>query len=162
MCGWESFAVQRAKKPFNRVTLTELRGKRYVGDNPLNTKEAIMIQHEMRNDRGVLIVKPQGPLEKEDFATLSREAGTYIETHGALDGFMICAERFPGYKDTQGLLSHLRFVRKHHRNIKKVAFVSDSRFYEIASRVVSRCVHPEVRHFTFRRQSSALDWIGAS
>ena len=121
-----------------------------------------MIQHEMHHDRGVLIVKPQGPLEKEDFATLSREADSYIASHGALDGFMICAAKFPGYKNARGLISHLRFVRDHHRNIKKVAFVSDSRFYEIASRVVSRCVRPEVKHFTFQYQTSALDWIGGS
>jgi len=121
-----------------------------------------MIQHEMRRDKGLLVVKPQGPLTKEDFATLSAEAGSYIADHGALDGFMICAEKFPGYKNPQGLLSHLKFVRTHHRNIRKVAFVSDSRFYEIASRVVSRCVHPEVRHFTFQYQASAFDWIGTS
>ena len=119
-----------------------------------------MIQHEMHHDRGVLVVRPQGPLSKEDFAAISKDADGYIAEHGALDGFMICAERFPGYKNPQGLLSHLRFVRDHHRKIKKVAFVSDSRFYEVASRVVSQCVKPKVKHFGWHQTENAMDWIG--
>lgn len=121
-----------------------------------------MIQHEMHHDKGVLIVKPQGPLASEDFAAITQDARGYIESHGALDGFMICAKKFPGYKNPQGLWSHLRFVRKHHRKIKKVAFVSDSRFYEIASRVVSRCVQPQVKHFGYRNEENALNWISTS
>ncbi len=121
-----------------------------------------MIQHEMHHDTGVLIVKPLGPLAAEDFAAITRDARAYIDAHGALDGFMICAEKFPGYKNAQGLWSHLKFVRDHHRKIKKVAFVSDSQFYEIASRLVSRCVQPKVKHFGFRHEENALNWIGAS
>jgi hypothetical protein len=121
-----------------------------------------MIQHEMHHDKGVLIVKPLGPLAAEDFAAITRDARSYIETNGALDGFMICAEKFPGYKNPQGLWSHLKFVRHHHRKIKKVAFVSDSRFYEIASRLVSCCVQPKVKHFGYHHEDSAMDWIDAS
>jgi SpoIIAA-like len=120
-----------------------------------------MIQHEMRNDKGVLIVKPLGPLAAEDFAAITRDVRGYIDTHGALDGFMICAKKFPGYKNAQGLWSHLRFVRDHHRKIKKVAFVSDSRFYEVASRLVSRCVQPKVKHFGYKHEDSAMNWIGS-
>ena len=121
-----------------------------------------MIQLEMHHDKGVLIVKPQGPLEAEDFAAITRDAHGYIESNGALDGFMICAQKFPGYKNPKGLWSHLRFVRQHHRKIKKVAFVSDSRFYEIASRVISRCVRPKVKHFGYKHEDLAMNWIGAS
>jgi len=121
-----------------------------------------MIQLELRSDKGVLIVKPLGPLAVEDFAAIARDADGYIESHGALDGFMICAEKFPGYKNAQGLWSHLLFVREHHKKIKKVAFVSDSRFYEIASRLVSRCVQPQVKHFGYHHEDSAMNWIGAS
>ncbi len=121
-----------------------------------------MIQHEMHHNKGVLIVKPLEPLAAEDFAVIARDADGYIESHGALNGLMICAKKFPGYKNAQGLWSHLRFVREHHRKIKKVAFVSDSRFYEIASRVVSRCVQPQVKHFGYKHEDSAMNWIGGS
>ena len=121
-----------------------------------------MIQHEMHHDKGVLIVKPFGPLTAEDFAAITRDASSYIESHGALDGFMICTKKFPGYKNIQGLWSHLRFVRAHHRKIKKVAFVSDSRFYEVASRMVSQCVQPKVKHFGSRHEANALHWISSA
>ncbi len=121
-----------------------------------------MIQHEMHPDTGILIVKPQGPLAAEDFEAIARDADGYIESHGALNGLVICAKKFPGYKNTQGLLSHLRFVRGHHRNIKKVAFVSDSPFFKVASRLVGRCVQPNVKHFRYKHEDSAMNWIGLS
>jgi hypothetical protein len=121
-----------------------------------------MIQHEMHHDKGVPIVKPLEPLAKEDFAAIARDADGYIESHGALNGLMICAKRFPGYKNAQGLWSHLRFVRGHHRNIKKVAFVSDFPFFKIASRLVGRCVQPNVKHFGYQHEDSAMNWLGMS
>ncbi|NIQ02677.1 MAG: hypothetical protein GWM98_21915 [Nitrospinaceae bacterium] len=120
-----------------------------------------MIQYKMQRDKGVLVVKPQGPLTQEDFAALSRETGEYITAQGALNGFVICTPKFPGYKNVQGLLAHLKFVRKHHRHIKKLAFVSDSRFYKIAARWVNRFIRPTVKHFPGRDESAALDWMGA-
>ena len=62
-----------------------------------------MIQHEMHHDKGVLIVKPSGPLAAEDFAAITRDADGYIESHGALNGLMICSEKFRGWKNMQGL-----------------------------------------------------------
>jgi hypothetical protein len=121
-----------------------------------------MIQHEMHNDQGILIVKPLRPLAEEDFAAIARDADGYIESHGALNGLMICTEKFPGWKNAQGLCSHLRFVRGHHKKIKKVAFVSDSRFFKIASQLASWFVQPKVKQFGFRHEKNALNWIGSS
>lgn len=121
-----------------------------------------MIQHEMNSDQGVLIVKPLGPLATEDFAAMARDADDYIESHGTLNGLMICTEKFPGWKSAQGLCSHLKFVRGYHRKIKKVAFVSDSRFFKIASRLARWFVQPKVKQFNVRHEQNALNWIGSS
>lgn len=85
-----------------------------------------MLEHELRADHGVLIVRPKAPLSEEDFAALSAEADAYIETHGGLNGLMISAERFPGWEDLDGLVAHFRFIRGHLRKIGKIAFVTDS------------------------------------
>ena len=121
-----------------------------------------MIQHEMRHEEGVLTVKPLGPLTAEDFSTLTREADGYIESHGMLNGLMISSKKFRGWKNTKGLWSHLKFVLDHHKKIKKVAFVCDSKIPELVIRIAKYFVNPEARYFRYNQEKSALNWIGVS
>lgn len=120
-----------------------------------------MIQLELRNDTGVLIVKPSGPLSKEDFAAIAREADGYIASHGGLNGLMLCFETFPGWKNIQGLCSHLQFICGHHRKIKKVAFVTNSQIVKLVINIATYFVHPEAHYFKYNQQDQALNWIGA-
>ena len=121
-----------------------------------------MIQVELRSNKGVLVVKPPGPLSKEDFETIAREADAYIASHGSLNGLMICFEKFPGWKNIQGLCSHLRFIRDHHRKIRKVAFVTNSKIVKLVINIVKYFVQPEARYFKYNQENSAMKWIGAS
>ena len=121
-----------------------------------------MVQVELRSEKGILIVKPLGPLAKEDFAAIARDADGYIESHGALNGLMICFEKFPGWKNVQGLWSHLRFVRAHHKKIKKVAFVSNSKMVRLVIHIAKYFVNPEAKFFKYNQERTAMNWIGAS
>ena len=121
-----------------------------------------MVQVELRSEKGVLIVKPLGPLTEEDFTAVARDADGYIESHGALNGLMICFEEFPGWKNLKGLYSHLQFVRKHHRKIKKVAFVSNSKMVRLVIHIAKYFVAPEAKYFGYNQEKSAMNWIGAS
>jgi len=121
-----------------------------------------MIQLELRSDSGVLIVKPLGPLSSEDFTAIALEADAYIASHGALNGLMLCFEKFPGWKNIQGLCSHFRFVRDHQRNIRKVAFVTNSKIVKLVIHIAKHFVHPEARYFGYNEQPSAINWIEAS
>jgi hypothetical protein len=118
-----------------------------------------MIDHELLREEGVLIVTPRGPLQAADFASLAREVDPYIAEQGSLAGLMIYAESFPGWKDFAGLISHLRFVREHHRKIGKVAAVTDSGFLSIAPRIAQHFVHAAVRHFPYADRAQALAWL---
>ncbi len=121
-----------------------------------------MVQLELQSDKGVLIVKPLEPLSSEDFMVISREADGYIESHGGLNGLMLCFEKFPGWKNIKGLCSHIRFVREHHRKIKKVAFVTNSKIVKLVISIVKYFVNPEARYFRYHQEKSAMNWIGAS
>jgi len=118
-----------------------------------------MLEHELRTDEGVLIVRPKGPLTKEDFADLSADADRFIEKHGKLSGLVICAEIFPGWENLDGLISHFRFVRDHHRKIRKVAFVSDSDVLSLLPQLANHFISAEVRHFKGDEEENALKWI---
>ena len=118
-----------------------------------------MIQHELNEDDGILMVAPQGPLEADDFQALAAEVDPFIERTGGLRGVLIEAEAFPGWDGFSGLTAHLRFVRDHHRLIRRVAVVSDSPVLSHLPQLANHFVAAEVRHFPRTEWSGALDWL---
>ena len=118
-----------------------------------------MIQHELLRDRGILILKPDGALRAEDFATLAAAIDPYIEQHGELNGLMIEAPSFPGWENFAALLSHLRFVRDHHRQIRRIAVVSDSPLLAAAPKIASHFVSAKLRTFDVASRAAALAWV---
>jgi hypothetical protein len=118
-----------------------------------------MIHHELLRDQGILIVTPEGPLRQADFEALARLVDPFIESAGELRGLLVHAESFPGWADFAALLSHLQFVRNHHRHIAKIAAVTDSGFLTIMPSIVSHFVHAQVRHFDYGDKQSAMEWL---
>lgn len=118
-----------------------------------------MIHHELMRDRGILTLEPKGPLQAADFGDLAAVVDPYIEQHGGLNGLLILAPSFPGWDDFAALLSHLRFVRDHHRKIRRIAVVSDSAFLAVAPKIASHFVSAEVRTFDAADRAAALGWL---
>jgi hypothetical protein len=118
-----------------------------------------MLNHELLRDEGILVLKPGGVLEASDFEMVARELDPYIEERGNLRGLLIEAECFPGWSDFAAFISHLRFIRDHHRHIARVAAVSDSAFLSIAPRIASHFVNAEVRHFELASRDAAIAWL---
>ena len=118
-----------------------------------------MINHELLRDQGILIVTPDGPLEKADFDKLAQLVDPFIAAKGGLNGLMIYVESFPGWRDFAALVTHLKFVKDHQRNIAKVAAVTDSGFLSILPQIADHFVRAEVRHFGFADKQNALTWL---
>lgn len=118
-----------------------------------------MIHFELLRDRGILIVTPQGPLEKADFELVGKEVDPFIAAKGKLTGVMIYAKSFSGWKNFEALLSHFKFVGEHHRQVERVAAVTDSEFLTIMPSIVTHFVHAEVKHFGFDEKERALAWL---
>jgi SpoIIAA-like len=120
-----------------------------------------MVHYELRRPEGILVLRPEGSLEASDFQKIAQEVDPYIEANGKLHGVMIDAETFPGWKDFAALVAHLKFVKDHHRNIEKIAAVSDSSFLSIAPKIASHFVQADVRHFSHSQRDEALTWLKA-
>jgi hypothetical protein len=118
-----------------------------------------MLQHELVPDRGILILKPEGALRAEDFTALAGIVDPYIELHGELKGLVIDAPSFPGWENFAALLSHLRFVRDHHRQIRRIAVVSDNTLLATAPKIASHFVSAQVRAFDANARAAALAWV---
>jgi stage II sporulation SpoAA-like protein len=106
-----------------------------------------VITYELLREEGILIIRPTGSLAASDFQDIAREVDPYIEANGTLRGVLLDAESFPGWTDFAAILAHLRFVRDHHRKIKRIAAVSDSNFLTIGPKIARHFVEAEVRHF---------------
>jgi len=118
-----------------------------------------MLEPQLLADEGILVLTPQGPLEKADFERLALLVDPYIEQKGALKGVMIYAKSFPGWADFAALLSHLRFVKDHQQHVARVAAVSDSSVLTVLSAIAKHFVRAEVRHFEFEQKDPAMRWL---
>ena len=118
-----------------------------------------MIEHELLEPDGVLVVRPKEKLEAEDFVALAALVDPYLEAHGKLAGLLIDAPEFPGWEGFDGLVSHLRFLRDHHRQIAKVAIVSGSPVLSAAPKVAQHFVSAEIKEFPAGDVEAALAWI---
>ena len=119
-----------------------------------------MVTFELLKDKGILVVTPHGLLAAEDFANLAKAVDPYIEEKGKLNGLMLCpGDRFPGWENFAAMLAHFKFIGRHHRKIKKVAAVTDSKFLTIAPKVASHFVSAEVRHFDSNEKEKAMEWL---
>jgi len=118
-----------------------------------------MLSHELLRDEGILLIQPRGPIQAGDFEAIAKSVDPYIEDKGGLRGVMIEAHSFPGWDSFAALVSHLRFVRDHHRLVAKVAAVSDSAMFSIAPQIAKHFVKAEVRHFDENGRDAALAWL---
>lgn len=121
-----------------------------------------MLDYELLSDKGILIVTPHGPLEREDFERVSQAVDEYIVKNGTLCGLMIYVDSFPGWDDFDALMSHIRFVRDNSADFDRVAAVTDSKFLTIMPKIVDRFVSAEVRHFDHEARDAAMTWLSCS
>ena len=118
-----------------------------------------MLTFELLRDKGILVVQPSAPLQAEDFRSLTATVDPYITERGQLAGLLIEAPSFPGWDSFGALVQHLRFVRDHHRSIKRVAAVTDSGFLKVMPRIAEHFAHPEIRVFDGAEKARALAWL---
>jgi hypothetical protein len=57
------------------------------------------------------------------------------------------------------MAAHFRFVRDHHRQIKKVAVVTDSALGKLAENLASHFVAAEIKRFPAGGLEGARQWI---
>jgi hypothetical protein len=108
---------------------------------------------------GILVVQPSGPLSEEDFSALQQKVDPWLAAGNKLKGLLIDAPDFPGWKDFASLRSHLHFVKDHHRELPRIAVVSDSRFLSAMPKLARHFVSAEFKRFEAGKTDDAIDWL---
>jgi hypothetical protein len=118
-----------------------------------------MIDHSFDSASSILHLRPKGALAKEDFTQLAATVDPHIEKNGALAGIIVEVGDFPGWDSLGAMVAHLRFVRDHHKQVKKIAVVTDARFAAVAKGMASHFVAAEIRQFPAGHAAAARAWI---
>ena len=120
-----------------------------------------MISFTLDEKHGLLTVRPRGKLENQDFQSLAQSVDPFIEEQGNLRGLLIVTEKFPGWKDFSGMIEHMKFVRGHHREIGKIALVTDSKMADLAENLGKHFIKATIKHFSFNEEETARNWIAS-
>jgi len=107
----------------------------------------------------IAILEPKEELSKDDFIYANSLIDPFISKVGKLNGIIIYTKDFPGWSSFSAFLEHMEFIKDHHKQIKKLAFVTDSFVGEMAERVGSHFVSAEVKDFDFTALNEAKNWI---
>jgi SpoIIAA-like len=118
-----------------------------------------MIGHTLDKAHSILYVRPRSKLEQADFEQLAATVDPHIEERGALAGLIIEVAAFPGWDSLGAMASHFRFVRDHHKHIKKIGVVTDSPVGTVAENLASHFVAAEIKHFRAGELEAAKQWV---
>ena len=118
-----------------------------------------MLDHTLDTENSILFIRPKSSLSESDFVQLAKTVDPYIAADGALGGIIIEAPKFPGWQTVGAMAAHFRFVRDHHRKIRKVALVTDSALGTVAENLASHFVSAEVKRFKSGELEAAKQWV---
>ena len=118
-----------------------------------------MIEHTLDSAHSILYVRPKSRLEEEDFVQLAKTVDRHIEEKGDLAGVIIEVASFPGWESLGAMARHFRFVRDHHKHVKKIGVVTDSPLGNVAEHLASHFVAAEIRHFPAGQLAAAEQWV---
>ena len=118
-----------------------------------------MIEHTLDAEHSILYLRPKSALARDDFVQLAKAVDPYIDKTGGLDGLIIEATTFPGWESLGAMAAHFRFVRDHHKRIKKIGLVTDSALGNVAEHLASHFVLAEIRHFSAGELEAAKQWV---
>lgn len=118
-----------------------------------------MLNVKLNETKGIAILEPDGKLSEGDFNSVANIIDPYLEKSGKLNGIIIHVKSFPGWDSFSALITHLKFVKEHHKKITHVAFVSDSPIGTFAEHVAGHFVNAEVKSFSFNELEKSMKWI---
>jgi len=118
-----------------------------------------MLQVTLQPNYGIAILAPDGALTEEDFLAAKAIIDPYIAETGGLKGLMIYTQDFPGWESFNALLTHLSFVKEHHKYIRRVALVTDSVMGNLVTPLLTHFVSAEIQIFPYDDAESAKAWL---
>ena len=148
------FSIPGKVKTFHNSEIEEAK-KWLLEDEVLNPTIKITLD----NDAKIVVLEPTESLSKDDFLYANSLINPFIEKNGKLNAIIIYTKYFPGWNSFSAFLTHIEFVKEQHKNITKLAFVTDSFVAEMGEKVASHFVSAEIKNFDYDALEEAKEWI---
>ena len=118
-----------------------------------------MLKIDFIESEGIAILEPDGKLSESDFKNASKTIDPYIEKVGKLNGLIIYTRSFPGWDSFSSFITHMKFVKEHHKKVSRIAIVTDSVIGNMGESIASHFINAEIKHFVFNELEAAKKWI---
>lgn len=103
-------------------------------------------------------LEPDSALSEGDFRSAAAIIDPWIERTGKLRGLIVHSASFPGWESFAALVSHLKFVKHHHRRVARVALVTDSPILGLAQHLGRHFIAAQIRVFPYTEFAAARAW----
>jgi hypothetical protein len=117
-----------------------------------------MINIDIKERENIFVLTPDGAIGADDIAAVNEQVNTYINTCDRIPNLVVRASSLPHWKDFQALAAHFKFIKNHHKVVKKVAIVSDSSLIWLIRPIVNQFTGAKVRRFPERAFDDAVNW----
>ena len=118
-----------------------------------------MLTVKLNENEGIAILEPEGALSEDDLKSAAAIIYSYIETSGKLNGIVVHVKTFSGWDSFSALITHLKFIKEHHKKVSHVAFVTNSPIGTFAEHVASHFINAEIKSFSFSELENSVKWI---
>ncbi len=116
------------------------------------------IEYHLDHKRGVLTVDLKEPISSDALEILTEKVDRSLRKE-ELKGLVIHTKGFPGWSNLGGLISHIQFIKNHHRKLKRLAVATDASAAEFAPSLAKHFLQPEVKSFGYDEVTQARDWV---
>ena len=120
-----------------------------------------MLDIKIDRDLNLVTLKPLGRLSVSDFVRLTELVDGYIGQSNTSPNILIIANNFPNWDSFKAFSAHIKFVRDHHRLVKKIAIVGDGPVLSVLPSIGDHFVKATVKHFAGDQLDEGRSWVTA-
>lgn len=117
-----------------------------------------MIEIEINERDNIVIARPKDSLTADDLTAFAEKLNGYINKHDQVPNLVFHAPSIPHWEGIDALKRHFKLVRDHHRLIKKVAVVSDSKLIWLLKPIADHFTAAKIRRFSEDAFDDAVNW----
>lgn len=117
-----------------------------------------MLKIDLQERENIAVITPDSTITGGDLDHLTNVINDYINEYDQIPNLVIHATHIPHWSSFGALEKHLAFVKNHHRLVKKVAIVSDSKLLWIAKTIVDHFTGAKIRRFEEDAIDDAMAW----
>ena len=118
-------------------------------DSLRSLPEGAAISHRLLPESGVIVVEVKQALARARFRFAGIHSRRLDRSAWRSTRLVIHAREFPGWENLASFFRHMRFIRDHHRKIKRIALAADTKLASLAPSIAEHFIQAEVKSFGY-------------